>query len=318
MGITLGEALGSIKNFLLGRNNQPPQETNEEVTEIMCPKCNKILGLFKQYINDFNSVIIYKCYECGAMKEYQYDSHGSLLKEINMYSKFPSSISSYSEVLADLEFNLFSLDRLWLINNTLCFPVLMKSDMSSNINLIFVRVGVDLSHDDIKSFIINDYNIISEAIISKNNSFSFFFNPYLARLPHPELNYKSNYSNRSEFIEYISNIRYQHKIMNIENRIVHTITIIKDYPLENYGIEIYIKFLTYDNSEEEKPIIEILNKIDFKNLIMHTQQVNVDINYSIQSSHIRKINEYSISGNNIDDDQRMKLCEDIESFFEII
>lgn len=314
MSITLGEALKSIKDFIFGTQELPENNLDDRENAI-CRKCGNELGLYEQFTNDYTTIIVYQCSECGTFRELQYNEHNELMKEINIYEKFPATHSFYLEVLSKLQYNQFSLLRLWLINGNLCFPVLMRSDVSSNITMLFVKVGTNLTHDNIHCFLINENNIISEAIISRDNSFSYFFNPYLSRLPYPDLDIKSNTTERADGIDYASNIRYQHKIQTIQNRNVHKLRIIEDFPIQNYGIEAYVKFITHDNIEDNLPIKEIIDKVDLKNILLGRRSVNIDINFSIQSSHIIKINPSSVSKSNISLEQREKFYEDIIKFF---
>lgn len=317
MNITLVEALKNIKNFILGRSDEPV-ESVEISTDIVCKKCGEPMGVFEQFTNDIATIIVYQCANCGSFKELQYNQHNELMKDINIYDPFPSTNSHYLEILNKLKYNQFSLLRLWIINGILCFPVLMRADVSDNVTMLFVQVGTNLKHDNIDCFLVNDNNIVSEAIISNDNSFSYFFNPYLSMLPHPDLNVKVNTTERSDGIDYASSIRYQHKIQTIQNRTVHKLRIIKDYPIQNYGIEIYVKFITHESVEENTPISEIIEKIDLKSIILARPSVNIDINYSIQSSHVMQIGYSNINKKCISNEQREKLCEHIINFFNSI
>lgn len=317
MHITLGEALRNVKNFLLGKSDENSEST-EHTTDFICKKCGEPLGLYEQFTNDIATIIVYQCANCGSFKELQYNEHNELMKDISIYDPFPSTNSHYLEILNTLKFNQFSLLRIWIINGIICFPVLMRSDISDNVTMLFVKVGTDLTHDNMHCFIVNDSNIISEAIISNDNSFSYFFNPYLSRLPYPDLNIKANQTERSDGIDYASSIRYQHKIQNIQNRTVHKLRIVKDYPMQNYGIEVYVKFITHETLEEDVLISEIIEKIDLESIILARHSVNIDINYSIQSSHVMKISYSTINKKCISSEQREKLCEHIIHFFNSI
>lgn len=320
MKITLSDAIKSVLYFVTGKN--PPETIEERIEEdvetdhLKCLKCNNTLDSYNQYNNDKERVLIYKCNNCEAIKEIHYDKNNEIIRDINIFSKFPSNSSSYLEILNSLEYNQFALDRLWVINGKLCFPVLLKTDVDDSLNLIFASVGSDLMHEDVKCYILNNSNIISEAILSRMQTYSYFFNPYLSHLPFPDLNFKINYTHRGEAIQYASDIRYQHKIQKINNRIVHKLYIVKDYPILNYGIELYVKFLTYDNSEDEEPIKDLIIKLDLESLILGKESFNIDINYSIQSSHILMVNEYSLCKKSISQEQRISLFEDIKQFFD--
>jgi hypothetical protein len=132
------------------------------------------------------------------------------------------------------------------------------------------------------------------------------------------LNIKANQTERSDGIDYASSIRYQHKIQNIQNRTVHKLRIVKDYPMQNYGIEVYVKFITHETLEEDVLISEIIEKIDLESIILARHSVNIDINYSIQSSHVMKISYSTINKKCISSEQREKLCEHIIHFFNSI
>ena len=315
MSITLGEALKSIGNFIFGIKPNNHENVDDKENAI-CRKCGEHLGLYEQFTNDFLTIIVYQCNECGSFRELQYNANNELMKEINIYEKFPATNTFYLEILSKLQYNQFSLLRLWLINGHLCFPVLMRSDVSSNVTLLFVKVGTNLTHDNIHGFLVNENNIVSEAIISKDNSFSYFYNPYLSKLPHPDLDVKANTTERADGIDYASNIRFQHKIQRIQNRNVHKLRIIEDFPIQNYGIEVYVKFITHDNVDDNLPISEIIKKIDLENIVLGRRSVNTDIDYSIQTSHVAKICPSYNDKNSVSPEQREKLIEDIMYFFQ--
>ena len=69
---------------------------------------------------------------------------------------------------------------------------------------------------------------------------------------------------------------------------------------------------------ETIPISEIIEKIDLKSIILAQHTMNVDINYSIQSSHVMRISYSTINKKCISNEQREKLCEHIIHFFNSI
>ena len=315
--ISFGDALKKILHSFSSGTDEEIESKDDK--EIGCPSCENHMMLYREFSNDFVDVFLYKCNNCGGYREYIYDvASGDLMKEVKIYKSFTNDCSGFTEALSDCSYNGFALDRLWLICGVLCYPVLCKSATSDSIDLVFVSVDDDVFHNKIEGFILTDNNIIGRISYAGTNALSIMTNPYIAKLPHKDFLYVSVPTIRSESIETVEPIRFRHKIKSCNNgaSTVHELTIIEDFGLECFGIEIYIKFLTY-TSDDETDIRKIIKAIDLESLILGGE-THIDDDYYIQTSRLSKINLYSLTTSKITKELRIKFYKDIKRQFELV
>ena len=318
--ITFKQALKRIFSFLFKedadpKNDQPDTSGEEKGKIVTCSRCNEKMAVQNNLSGIFIRTTIYKCEKCGMIKEYQYNLEtNELMKEINIYDKFTHSSSSYMEVVNMLSYNEYAIDRLWEVCGCICYPVLMKTEFSDNVDLVFIRVEDDLSRNVIEAFLI-DTNMVGKVQVRKSDDFSYFMCPYLNKLPHSSFIYASTPIERNPNIAYVAPIRYRHRISsNSQNSYVHELYIIEDFPIQSFGIEIFVKFCTFDDTEI--PIKELIGRIDLKNIIMGND-INMSEGYYIQNSRMSKINIYSMSSNKFTEEERRHFYKSIKEFFDV-
>ena len=315
--ITIGQALKRIFSFMFKSEEEPEQSKLETSDEFVhCPKCNSEMAIIHQLPADFLSVLIYKCPKCGTLQEFQYNNaNGKLMKEITIYDRYTHTSSAYMEVIDELNYNEFALDRLWEVCGSLCYPMLVKTEFSDNVDLVFIRVEDDLSRNTVDAFLVTDTNMIGKVQVRKSSDFSYFLNPYLHKLPHSTFVYASTPIEKNPNISYVSPIRYRHKISEgSESNSIHELYIVEDFPIQSYGLELFVKF--YTTREDDIPIKELLSHVDAKSII-YGSEINTHDGFYIQNSRLSKINMYSLTAN-ISLDERKHFYDSIIKFFDLV
>ena len=315
--ITIGQALKRIFSFMFKSEEPITTATKNDEEFVHCPKCDSPMAIIHQLPADFLSMLIYKCPKCGTVKEFQYNNeNGKLMKEVTIYDRFTHSSSAYMEILDELTYNEFAIDRLWEVCGNLCYPMLIKTEFSNNVDLVFIQVEEDLSRNTIDAFLVTETNMIGKVQVRKTDDFSYFLNPYLHKLPHSTFIYASTPVEKNTNISYVSPIRYRHKISNgLESNSIHELYIIEDFPVQSYGIELFVKFYSTRDTDEI-PIKELLQHVDAKNIIYGTE-INTHDGFYIQNSRLSKINMYSLTVN-ISKEERMHFYDSITKFFELV
>ena len=310
--ITMKQALKRIFSGILGRDEEKPEDDGR----IHCPKCNSEMQPIRQYDSDFILVFAYRCPKCNTISELTYENKtNKLLKEFHSYDKFENSSSSFIETVDHLNYNQYALDRLWLVMGLICYPVLVKSEFTSTVSLVFVRCDNDVMHDNVEGFIVTDGGVIGFVRILRNQRLSFFCNPYLARLPHSDYSYISYPSEKNASLEYLSSIRFRHRIDDKNGLTHHELTIIKDFALQCYGMEFYIRFTTVESDKDER-VCNILRDLDFQNILFGKNEISPKEGYSIQTYRLTVLNGWVMCSENISLDLKNRFYLDVKRFFD--
>lgn len=323
--ITIKEAFKNLKTFIVGQQRTIPEkdaldkEKFEKFkhTDLSIPECKRCgfpMMNKARAETDFVSVAIYQCVKCGMLLEHQVRrTDNTTLKDIYLYDQFESDTGEFTEILTNMSYNSFTLARLWLVMDKPCYPVLVKSEFTSGITLVFVPCELDITKNDVEGFLYTDHGFIGSIRLYRNQKLSFFANPYLINLPHVDFNYLTYPTERSETLEYISSIRYK-----LEKDSKHyDFFIIFDNPKMCYGIEIFIRF-TRDDPKKIKYFTPLLGDLDFRNIVLKGDEVKVAEGYSIQIHRITKLNPYSISSYPIEIHIRENVVREICHFFEVV
>ena len=319
--ITFKEALGQIFNFFIG-NSEYSQDTETEVqadsssTVITCARCGNKMKVINTINTDFVDVTISICNECGLISESQHKD-GVLMKMVHMYQPISSSEFTMLESTDIMPFENFSLSRLWCVCGKLCYPSLIRSDFPENgkVFMCFIKMDSRIDMDDIDGYIINSNNIIGEVHLTREQTLSFFHNPYISNLPKKDFSYLTIPTERCENIEAVLPIRYQHKQSTQNNFNVHQIYIIKDNPIRCVGYEVYVRFIRY--SSERISMIETFQGINLKAIITGELPVEVDEGFSLQTFNLTKHTLSASIKSQITQDEKESFYESIIEFFQI-
>ena len=315
MAITFSDAIKTMWQFITGRNNKTEDNQVDEL--LHCKRCNKPMTIETQSHTDFVSVIIYICPNCGLLLEQQIDNeNGCINKEIFLYEPYKDNHHSHLEIFNNLSFNNFDLNKLWSIAGVLCYPVLIRSEFHTEPTLIFVKCKDNIRNGDVDGFIINEHRMICNLHIMRNQEISYFCNPYFLNLPHTNYSFFGYPTEINDQLEYIDKVRYMHKIRNKNNIRVHEIIILEDFPLQTFGVEIYVKVLDYKEIEES--LKDICRHIHLDDLIKGSESREVDEGYSIQSVRIHQINLFAYSTNNIKKEIRDQFIIDVNKLLQYI
>jgi transcription elongation factor Elf1 len=322
--VTISEALKDTLSFFFGGSKEEEsKDTEEEMRdnpdglELTCPRCKAKLFMVNQLVSEFLTMVIYRCPECGVTKEVQFDQeNGNLMKDVTIYNQFAHSSSSYMEIINECNYNEFALDRLWEVSGTLCYPVLMKTQFSDNVDLVFIRVQDDLSHNSVDGYIVTDgSNMLGKVKVQKTDVFSYFLNPYLYRLPHSTFMYASTPIQSNENIAAVSPIRYRFKVSSMKNSYLCELSIIEDFPVQSFGVELFVKFGSFTDLSNTA-LIKIIKLIDINSIIMGKDPVVDDSEgIFIQQQWVHKINLYSSSARFLTKELREHFCGSIKKFF---
>jgi transcription elongation factor Elf1 len=326
--VTISEALKYTFSFFFGGKDETEDKKDEnegirdnpDNMELSCPRCRAKLFMVNQLVSEFLTMIIYRCPDCGVTKEVQFNQDtGELMKDVTIYNQFAHSSSAYMELINECKYNEFALDRLWEISGKLCYPVLMKTQFSENVDLVFINVQDDLSRNSVDGYIVTDgSNMLGKVRVQKTDVFSYFMNPYLYRLPHSTFMYASTPIQSNENIAAVSPLRYRFKVTSMKNSYLCELSIIEDFPVQSFGVEVFVKFGCFTDMSKV-PIIKIIKLVDIDSIIMGKDPV-VDESEGIfiQQQWVHKINLYSSSARFLSKELREHFCESIKKFFIMI
>ena len=323
--ITVKEAFRKLKTFFTGPERTIPEQDaidksfmekikHSDITIPECRRCGFPMISKAHAETDFVSVGIYQCVKCGMLIEHQVRrTDNATLKDIYLYDQFESDSGEFTEILTNMSYKNFTLARLWLVMDKPCYPVLVKSEFTSGITLVFVPCELDITKHDVAGFIYTEEGFIASVQLYRNQKLSFFANPYLINLPHQDFKYLTYPTERAETLEYISTIRYR----LTKDAKHYDFFIIHDNPKMCYGIEIFIRFVKSDDT----PITfytPLLGNLDFRSIVLHENELHVAQGYGIQIHRITKLNPYSISSYPIDKSIRENVVREICHFFEVV
>ena len=325
MPITLGEAIGKVFSFIIGRKSNDnvvvsDQGRDRVVTNknIVCRKCETIMRPMNKLRTDFIMMEIYECPNCKTISEYQRNTETKeVVRESHVYD---NRIDTRSSIIAETEgyikYENFTLDKLWVVCGNLCYPALIRSEFTNSTSLIFVKCGSDLGLNSVDGFIINAQNVVGEIRVFNDQNISHFYNPYLARLPHKDFKYISYPTTRCDALEAVDNIRFDHTKEGHNGVYLHKLAVLKDMPLRAVGLEVYVKFYTF-GEKFEKPIkmMKLINGINLKDIVMGKSHIIIDEEYSIQSMYVNKHTISSINKIDISTGERAEFYKDIIKFF---
>ena len=314
--ITFAGALKEIKDWFTSSTPTEEGGGKPKTDEIICPRCDETLELIHPSVSDILTVMIYKCPNCGLIDERQFDENKELTKEIFVYDSKKSE-NSYSELLSLIDYKAFNLDRLWEVCGELCYPILMRTEFSTNINLFFIPVTDTLQQNSIEGYLITHSDILIKAKIEKSNNLSYFMNPYLFRLPHPTFMYGTTHIPGNINILSVSPIRYRHKIKSKSGLGIHELYIIQDFPIPCYSIEVFIRYCTTGDIPDSTPIAEVMDSIDMENIIMNGSNVHTAQGYYINAVRLSRVNLYSMGSTDLTPGERKSFYEAIKQFFEL-
>ena len=309
--ITIREALNSIKDYIFGTNT--PNDNGEPDIFFHCNRCGNILHKIRESSTDFKHIDIYKCNNCNSISEFQSNLYNELERETHIYNPSVSDQSFVIETSDLVPINHFSINQLWVICNKLCYPVLIRSEITNGAGILFVECGNDINYNHAEGFIVSSTNIIGEVRIIRESELSYIFNPYLARLPHIDYMYISYPTQANHAIEYTSGIRFRHKISGTDP-LFHELSIMKDVPMECYGLEVEVHFVS---PVEDTNLLDLIYKIGLDH-IMLGEPVQTLQGYSIQFSRLMKYTLGSVSYDNIDIKIRESFYKDIIKVFSDI
>ena len=316
--VTFGDAIKSMWHFLTG-HDKPEEEKGKKPDDNLfyCKKCKTPMSIKNQSHATFASVVVYNCPNCHSMVEQQFNIEtGEINKEIYIYNPMNDKEQSQMEVFNMISYNNFDLNRLWSISGTLCYPVLMRSEFSRNISLIFVSCKDSIKTGTVDAFIINEHRMICSIHLTRHNEISYFCNPYFTDLPHTDFGFISYPTEINDQLEYVSRVRYSYKVKDNDGIRTHELTIIEDFPLMTMGVEIYLKFIDYNNSQDTIPVIA--EKIKLIDRVLGKEVTEIDEKYSMQAARMHQINLFSYTTNQIKPEVRKEFAKDIMTFIDYI
>ncbi len=310
--VTLPQALTLIKRYLFGGGTKSDEVKDDR---LICPQCNYHLDPIRPLHSEFMTVNIYTCTNCGLIKEYQTNSEGELEKEITIYSK-QNNTRDYIEMLGLVKYSQFSLNHLWEVCGRLCFPALIKTEFSLDVELFFIPVEDNLSYNAITGFIYTDNGILARVQIKKTNDMSYFMNPYISKLPHSTFLYATvPLPTNATTIGSVESIRYRHKISDHNAfQIEHELYIIEDFPVFCFGIELYVKSITMNKNNYT--IRQLLDIFDVRSLIMGEGKMVPKEGFYICNARISKVNLFALGNRDITEEQKESFLNHIYNFFE--
>jgi ssDNA-binding Zn-finger/Zn-ribbon topoisomerase 1 len=313
--ITLPQALGLLKRYIFGGT---PKNTDQDALKpagIPCPSCEHPLRLVRPLHAEFLKVDIYQCPNCGLLKEIQSDTEGNLQKEIIVYN-YTSNTSDFVEILGLMNYSQFSLNHLWEVCGRLCFPALIKTEFSTDVELFFIPVEDNLSYNAITGFIYTQNGILARTQIKKTNDMSYFVNPYISKLPHSTFLYATlPLITNATTIGSVEPIRYRHKISDHNAfQIEHELYIIEDFPVFCFGIELYVKAITMNKNNYT--IRQLLDIFDVSSIILCKEEHVPKEGFYICNSRISKLNLFALGNRDISDEQKESFLNDIYNFFD--
>lgn len=321
--ISFFDALKHTFSFIFLSNGNKPTDDDilddADNNDIECPRCKGVMVVVNQLIGEFLTMIIYRCPICGLTKEIQFNQEtGEIMKDVTLYDRFAHSSSTYMEILNECKYNEFALDRLWEIGGVPCYPILLKTHLSDDIDLVFIKLNDDLNNNSVNGFILTDNGMIGQVKINKSDGYSYFLNPYLYKIPHTTFNYVSSPTPINNNVFTISPIRYRFKTSHLKNSYLYEFSIIEDFPVQSYGIEVFVKFAAFDNFSQT-PISKVIQMIDLKHIIC-CPETNPDPGSEIYIQEMRtsKINLFSTTSRNISKDLREHFYSSIVKFFKLI
>jgi hypothetical protein len=97
---------------------------------------------------------------------------------------------------------------------------------------------------------------------------------------------------------------------------VHEITIIEDFPIMAFGIELYLRI--FDSGKDEASLKDICNSIHITDMIRDNKTDNIDERYSIHSVRMHQINLFSYKTNNIKTEIKEEFAKDVSNFLEYL
>lgn len=312
------EALKKVFKFVLGHHtHHSDTHHKQEVKPVVkdgCKHCGSPLLTRMHSESDFLDVTIFQCTKCKMIYEKQINKPANKpLKDIYIYDQLESNSSEFSEIITMMKYKNYSLNKLWVIENIICYPVLVQSDFTQGISLIFVPYFVDIIKNDIEGYMLTEQNSLGYTKFTSRQKISFYTNPYLSRLPYPSYKYIS-FDDDEIFnnVKSISNIRYD--LTNTGN--VFELKIIYDIPYLCYGINIYAKFIAAYHTLK-CGYSELLKDISFSSLLKNNTINSLAEGYAIKNFNVNKFSA-TMSSHVIEPDIRNKLAEKITRFFELI
>lgn len=312
--ISITKAISNIKKYIIGNDKNDIYEDVDLNHDRVCIRCNNKLLHLTSTINDFINIYIYRCNNCNTISEYQYNKDNLLIKEVHIYNNINSDSSSYSELINDVGISTFSIDRLYIIDNFLCYPVLFYNNFFDKIDVLFVKIEDRLTYDQLHGFIIHN-NIIGYIDIEKQDHIAYFFNPYLERLPHADWIYIKEKQNPSDIIKTITPLRYKYEIKNLDNGInLHILQIMMDIPMKCIGIGLKIEFYTRDIPLDTK-IYKLIEDLKINELIHSNSILTLEDKYTLHSLTIIEHTLSSIIYNNISKELKENFADEIKKIF---
>ena len=314
--LTRKEGLAKVFRFLFG-NSETKTEKKPEIEETTnsnaCKRCGAILFPQNHLESDFLDVTVFQCPKCKLIYEKQLSKpDDKLIKEVYIYNQLEGNTVEFNDRLINRKYGNYSLDKLWVIENTICFPMLVQSDFVQGISLIFVPYTIDIMKEAIEGYMITDQETLGYTKLTTRQKISFYANPYLSRLPFPHYKYISIDDEKFNGIEAVSNIRYS--LTEVKND--YELRIIHDIPNLCYGIHIYVKFIA-PTKKMAHTYSDILYNISFESLIKNNTLTSVGEGYSIINFTISKISG-TMSSHIVEDDIRQELVAKIINFFKLV
>lgn len=310
---------------------EPPTVTDETIVEddkkddgkqtdnVACSRCGGPMRTINVAVSDFHKIYIYTCSECGFVTEHQYDINGELVKTVNMYkTNIIGRDSSVLETTNIVPYDNLSLTRLWSVCGDLCYPSYIRSDFPEieKPSVVFIKVNKKRKNDVVEGYIINEQNVIGKLIATNDRILSYYYNPYLARLPQKEFDYLAMPTSRCESLEAVIPVRYHHSQDSLGNGVIlHKLYIIEDIPIRCMGYEVYIRFITH-NIPHDESMTDIINGIDLKSIIIGGD-LTVQKGYGIQASRLIRHTLSAQICHNIDESDKLAFYNSVKDFFMV-
>ena len=315
MKMSFYQALKNVGNYIIGRNNNNVSNIDENIVsynDYTCRKCDNQMKLLTAIINDFHKTYIYECENCKTISERTYTLDDKLTRETHLYGNKEYDTMSYAELIKDINTSTFCTDKLYEIDNFLCYPVIFYNDFFNTLDVIFVKIDDKLYYNELHGFVIHN-NVTGYVNIEKQNDVAYYHNPYLGNLPHTNWKYTPMKQNINDVLKPVTNIRFDYTIeVRDQNINLHKLSIILDLPIKCIGIGINISFFS---RHIDKKLKDIIKDLDLKNIIISNSTLNINESYTLQSFSIVKYSLSSISYNNISIELKNKLYNEIEIFF---
>lgn len=303
--ITIREGLDKIFDAVVGGSKKHTDKC------IRCTNCGEKMKCIDSVTTSHSYIDFYECVQCKSTAEMEYDPLTLSLK---------SEFREYSHKSADeievktTKSKPFSVDRMWEVYGTLCYPVLVKSSTNDDSGLLFVDINTNIEDDAIEGFICVDDNF-NKVKISRTQHISLFFNPYLVNIPHGKTyNYLSFTASESKILKVVSDIRFNFISTKCDGYYVHELMIIKDFPTECYGIEINVEFETEGINKVPK-YKSMIPRLKLSDIIKGKDNVTLGKGYKMVSYSITKNNCFETMDDEVSSIDRNHLYEEIRNFF---